>query len=239
LIIASVGQDFSHIQKIREAEIPVVMVDRCFDELDVDSVSVDNVKGSLLAVNHLIKEGHIRIAFIQGLLGTYANQTRLDGYRQALQTAGILIDEQLIVGDDFRSFNGYLKTKSLLNLSNPPTAIFTAGDLIALGALEACREIDMKIPNDLSLITFDDPIYNSYLSPALTAVEQPRLKIAEIAVAMLYSRITNPHDLRRKVLLEPKLNIRSSVAHLTPIINITDNKYVEHLTESINERHLA
>lgn len=239
LIIASVGQDFSHIQKIREAEIPVVMVDRCFDELDVDSVSVDNVKGSLLAVNHLIKEGHIRIAFIQGLLGTYANQTRLAGYKQALQTAGILIDEQLIVGDDFRSFNGYLKTKSLLNLSNPPTAIFTAGDLIALGALEACREIDIKIPNDLSLITFDDPIYTSYLSPALTAVEQPRLKIAEIAVAMLYSRITNPHDLRRKVLLEPKLNIRSSVAHLTPIINITDNKDVEHLTESINERHLA
>ena len=135
LIIASVGQEFSHIQKIRDAEIPVVMVDRCFADLDVDSVSVDNVKGSLLAVNYLIKEGHSRIAFIQGLPGTYANENRLKGYKIALQQAGILIDEQLIVGDDFRTFNGYLKTKSLLSLSNPPTAIFTAGDLIALGAV--------------------------------------------------------------------------------------------------------
>lgn len=239
LIIASVGQDFSHIQKIRDAEIPVVMVDRCFDKLDVDSVSVDNVKGALLAVNHLITEGHSRIAFIQGLLGTYANENRLEGYKQALQTAGIPIDEQLIVGDDFRSFNGYLKTKSLLNLSKPPTAIFTAGDLIALGTLEACREMNISVPDDLSLITFDDPVFTSYLSPALTAVEQPRFKIAEIVVAMLCSRIKNPHEERRKILLEPKLNIRSSVAHITPIINIDSNKDDEKSTERSYERNLA
>ncbi len=239
LIIASVGQDFLHIQKVRDADIPVVVVDRCFDDLDIDSVSVDNVKGSLLAVNHLINEGHKRIAFIQGLLGTYANKTRLEGYKQALQTAGIPIDDQLIVGDDFRSFNGYLNTKSLLNLSNPPTAIFTAGDLIALGTLEACKEMNISIPYDLSLITFDDPVFASYLSPALTAVEQPRLKIAEIAVAMLYSRIKNPNDERKKILLEPKLNIRNSVAHITPTINIDANLGDEKSTERFNERNLA
>jgi LacI family transcriptional regulator len=220
-IVASVGQDFAHIKKIRDAEIPVVMVDRCFADLDVDSVSVDNVKGSLLAVNYLIKEGHSRIAFIQGLPGTYANENRLKGYKIALQQAGILLDEQLIVGDDFRTFNGYLKTKSLLSLSNPPTAIFTAGDLIALGALEACKENNIIIPNNLSLITFDDPVFASYLSPALSAVEQPTLKIAEMAVAMLYNRIKNPGDERRRILLEPKLNIRSSVEQITPLINIS------------------
>jgi DNA-binding LacI/PurR family transcriptional regulator len=239
LIIASVGQDFLHIQKIRDAEIPVVMVDRCFDDLDIDSVSVDNVKGSLLAVNHLINEGHKRIAFIQGLLGTYANKTRLEGYKQALQAAGISIDEQLIVGDDFRSFNGYLRTKTLLNLTDPPTAIFTAGDLIALGALEACREIDVSIPNNLSLITFDDPVFATYLSPALTAVEQPRLKIAEIAVAMLCSRIKNPNDKRKKILVEPKLNIRSSVAHITTTIELDANKGSQRQTERYKERNLA
>lgn len=239
LIIASVGQEFSHIKKIRDAEIPVVMVDRCFDELDVDSVSVDNVKGSLLAVNHLIKEGHTRIAFIQGLIGTYANETRLQGYKRALIESGIPIDEQLIVGDDFRSFNGYLKTKSLLNLSNPPTAIFTAGDLIALGTLEACKENNINIPSDLSLITFDDPVFASYLSPALSAIEQPTLKIAEMAVAMLYNRIINPYDERRRVLLEPKLNIRSSVSHIIPILNIVQQKDAEKKTERFNERNLA
>ena len=239
LIIASVGQDFSHIQKIRDADIPVVMVDRCSDDLYIDSVSVDNVKGSLLAVNYLINEGHTRIAFIKGLPGTYANETRLNGYKQALQAAGISIDEQLIVGDDFRSFNGYLSTKSLLNLSNPPSAIYTAGDLIALGTLEACKEMNISIPDDISLITFDDPVFASYLSPALTAIEQPRFKIAEIAIAMLYSRIKNPNEEHRKILLEPKLNVRSSVAHITPIINIDVNKGDKKSTERFNERNLA
>jgi LacI family transcriptional regulator len=221
LIIASVGQDFSHIQKIRDAEIPLVMLDRYFEALDVDSISVDNVKGSLLAVNHLIKEGHKRIAFIQGLPGTYANETRLQGYKSALQDAGISIDEELIVGDDFRAFNGYLKTKLLLNLSYPPTAIFTAGDLIALGTLEACRENNITIPGDLSLITFDDPVFASYLSPALSAVEQPITKMAEMAVSILCDRIRNPYELRKKILLEPKLNVRSSVAHFSTLADFT------------------
>lgn len=221
LIIASVGQEFSHIQKIRDANIPLVMIDRCFDFLDIDSVSVDNVKGSLFAVNHLINEGHTRIAFIQGLPGTYANETRLQGYKQALDDAEIGIDERLIVGDDFRSLNGYLETKHLLKLSSPPTAIFTAGDLIALGALEACRENGILIPKDISLVTFDDPVFTSYLSPALTAIEQPITKMTEMAVAMLYRRMRNPEDERRKVLLEPKLNIRNSVARLSSITNIT------------------
>ncbi len=214
LIIASVGQDFSHLLKICNTEIPFVMIDRCFDSLDVDSVSVDNVKGSLLAVNYLIKEGHSRIAFIQGLPGTYANETRLQGYKRALHNAGISIDEHLIVGDDFRSLNGYLETKLLLKLSDPPTAIFTAGDLIALGALEACRENNIIIPDDLSLITFDDPVFATYLSPALTAVEQPISKMAEMAVAMLYRRMKNLNDDRRQVLLEPKLNVRNSVSRI-------------------------
>jgi LacI family transcriptional regulator len=220
LIIASVGQEFSHIQKISDVHIPLVMIDRCFDTLDIDSVSVDNVKGSLFAVNHLIKEGHTRIAFIQGLSGTYANETRLQGYKQALNDAGIKIDEHLIVGNDFRSLNGYLETKHLLKLSSPPTAIFTAGDLIALGALEACREDGVRIPNDISLVTFDDPVFASYLSPALTAIEQPITKMTEMAVAMLYRRMRNPQDERRKVLLEPKLNIRNSVARLSTLTNI-------------------
>lgn len=222
LIIASVGQDYAHIQSVRDAEIPLVMVDRCFDALDVDSVSVDNVKGALLAVNHLLKEGHIRIAFIQGLPGTYANDARLKGYRQALENANVPIDNQLIVGDDFRSLNGYLETKHLLKLSSPPTAIFTAGDLIALGALEAIRENGYQIPKDISLITFDDPVFTSYLSPALTAIEQPISKMAEMAVAMLFRQIRNRNNEQRKVLLEPRINIRASVARLPSLSGTTE-----------------
>jgi LacI family transcriptional regulator len=214
LIVASVGQDFSHLLKLCESGVPLVTVDRCFEELDVDSVSVDNVKGTMLAVNHLIGEGHRRIAFIRGLEGTYASEARLHGYKLALKQAGVAIDDRLIVGDDFRSMNGYVETKLLLKMDPPPTAIFTAGDLIALGALEACREGGARIPGDISLVTFDDPVFASYLSPALTAVEQPIAKMAEMAVAMLCRRIRTPEEPRRHVLLEPKLNIRNSVARL-------------------------
>ena len=220
LIIASVGQDFSHIQKLRDTEIPFVIIDRCFDDLDADSVSVDNTKGALLALNHLIEFGHTRIAFIQGLPGTYANETRLQGYKSALSNAGISIDENLIVGDDFRSLNGYLETKLLLNLTNPPTAIFTAGDLIAIGALEACKENNISIPEDLSLITFDDPVFASYLSPPLSAIEQPITKIAEMSVTMLHRRINNPYEKRKKILLEPKLNVRGSVSRISKLNKI-------------------
>ncbi len=235
LVIASVGQDFTHIQKIRDAEIPLVMVDRCFEALDVDSISVDNVKGSLLAVNHLINEGHRRIAFIQGLPGTYANETRLQGYKTALLDAGIPIDEALIAGDDFRVLNGYLTTKLLLNLSNPPTAIFTAGDLLALGTLEACRENNITIPNNLSLVTFDDPVFAPYLSPALSAVEQPITKMAEMAVSILCHRMKNPYDQRRKIMLDPKLNIRSSVARVEYGTKIRNKK---NKTEQVKRRTL-
>ena len=221
LIIASVGLDFSHLRKLCETGVPLVTVDRCFDALDVDSVSVDNVKGALLAVSHLIREGHSRIAFIQGLPGTYANEARLHGYKLALEQAGLPIDDRLIVGDDFPSMNGYLGTKLLLKMTSPPSAIFTAGDLIALGALEACRENGYQIPNDISLVTFDDPVFATYLSPALTAVEQPISKMAEMAVAMLYSRIRTPNDERRQVLLEPKLNVRNSVARLSLLVGVT------------------
>jgi len=235
-VIAAVGQEFSHIQKIKNSDIPVVMVDRCFDELDFDSVSVDNEKGALLAVDYLINEGHKRIAFIQGLPGTYANETRLQGYKNALISAGIAVDEHLIAGDDFRSLNGYLETKLLLKLEDRPTAIFTAGDLIALGALEACHESKVKIPEDISLITFDDPVFASYLSPALSAIEQPVIKMAEMAVAMLYRRMKNPYDERRKVLLEPKLNIRSSVMRISSTNVPQQNKK---LTDQINQRDFA
>lgn len=227
LIIASVGQEFSHIQKIRDANIPLVMIDRCSDSVDVDSVSVDNVKGSMFAMNYLIKEGHTRIAFIQGMPGSYANETRLQGYKLALHDTGIAVDKHLIVGNDFRAMNGYLETKHLLKLANPPTAIFTAGNIIALGALDACKKAGVRVPQDISLVTFDDPVFTPYLSPPLTAVEQPIKKLSEMAVAILYRRMKNLHGMRKTLLLEPKLNIRSSVARISTRKNIIHSTKIE------------
>lgn len=215
LILAPVGLESGHLKKAAESSIPVILVDRCLEELAVDSVSVDNFRGAYLAVQHLIREGHKHIAFIQGLPGTYVNEGRLQGYKRALLDAKIPIDEKLIAGEDFRNYNGYLETKLLLKLHTPPTAIFTAGDLIAMGTLEALREEQRRVPQDISLVTFDDPSFATYLSPALTAVAQPVDKMGEIAVKLLFRRMRTPEGEPKKILLEPQLIVRNSVARVS------------------------
>jgi len=117
-----------------------VFLDRLYDDLSADAVSVDNVKGAYAATQHLLQNGHRRVAILQGLPGTYANTGRVRGFRQALADGGIEVHEEYVVGDDFGTLNGFLGTKQLLHLPDPPTAIFAAGDLIALGALDALRE---------------------------------------------------------------------------------------------------
>ncbi len=211
LIIAPVGQEAAHLKQIAAANTAWVMIDRCFEDLEADAVSVDNVRGAYLATQYLIREGHRHIAFIQGLLGTYVNEGRLQGYKQALQEANLAIDERLIVGDDFRNYNGYLETKLLLKLQEPPSAIFTAGDLIAMGALEALQEDHSRVPQDISLVTFDDPSFATYLSPALTTVAQPVEKMGEMAVKLLFRRLRTPKVEWRRILLEPRLVVRDSV----------------------------
>ena len=140
------------------------------------------------------------------------NLFRMPQFRYvARKSDGKLIDGVLTCND---------RASAIMQVESP-SAIFTAGDLIALGALEACRENGSQIPNDISLVTFDDPVFATYLSPALTAVEQPISKMAEMAVAMLYRRIRTPNDERRQVLLEPKLNVRNSVARLSHLVRVT------------------
>jgi len=211
ILIAAVGRENEHLRNLHRNKSPVVMFDRWFEDLEVDAISVDNVKGGYLATQHLLHEGHQRIAFIQGLRGTNANDGRLQGYLQALQDAKTEVRHELVVGDDFGSLNGYLEAKSLLHLREPPTAIFAAGDLITMGILQAFKEENIVIPRDMSLVTFDDPTFASYISPPLTAIEQPVEKMGEMGVKMLIRRMRTPDAEFKRVLLDPRLIVRESV----------------------------
>lgn len=212
LLIAAVGLERDHLARFASGSIPLVLLDRLYDDLPVDAVSVDNVKGAYAATQHLIAQGHARIAMIQGLPGTYANTGRVTGYRQALGDAGIGVREGYVVGDDFGTLNGAIGTKQLVELAEPPTAIFAAGDLIALGVLDALREKRMVVPRDISLVTFDDPSFAQHLSPPLTAVEQPIEQMGEMGVKLLLRRLREPQSGPRRILLEPRLTVRESVA---------------------------
>jgi LacI family transcriptional regulator len=219
LLIAAVGQEYGHIRDLKGSGPPVVMVDRWSSDLEVDAISVDNFKGSYLATEYLLREGHRKIALIQGRRGTNANEGRLQGFLKAMKGANVSVQPQYTVGDDFGTLNGYIETKSLLQLKDPPSAIFAAGDLIALGVLQALKEESVVIPKNISLITFDDPSFASYLSPPLTAVEQPVEKMGEMAVQLLIRRMRAPDAEIKQVLLEPRLIVRDSVARITQLVD--------------------
>jgi LacI family transcriptional regulator len=214
LIIAPVGINSKYINEIHGSKIPMIVVDRIFENSTFDSVSVDNYKGSSLATEHLIKEGHTRIAFIQGLRGTVTNEQRLMGYKDTLIKYNYPISAEYIVGDDFRTMNGYFQAKKLLDLEHPPTAIFAAGDLITLGCIQSINEKNLNIPQDISLVSFDDPQYFKHLSPSISAVRQPVNDMGIIAVKLLLDRMNRGVGEQNQIQLDPTLMIRNSVKRL-------------------------
>lgn len=212
LIAMPVGQEYNHYAEWFERGRPLVLLDRCFDAINASSVVVDNHTGSFEAVEHLIRHGHERIAFIQGLPGTYTNNERLRGYRDALSKHDIPYDSELVVGGDFREENGYMEAKLLLTSSEPPTAIFATSDLITLGALKAITEEGLSIPEDISLIMFDDFDFAPYLRCPVTAVRQPKEMMGEMAVKLLSEELSGPRRDGKRIVLKTTLVVRDSVA---------------------------
>ncbi len=206
LLVAPVGDQWEHLSKIN---VPMILIDRHFDNGQFPYVSTDNHNGAYVACNHLLSNGHREIACIQGLPDTSANQERLSGYKEALSTHQVSVNEAYIVGNDYSVDNGYRETKNLLNTSQPPSAIFALNNQIAIGALKAINELDLKVPDDISLISFDEQPYFELLSPPLTAVKQPMGAIGKKAVELLFDRMAGKDV--ESCLLNPELIIRSSV----------------------------
>jgi LacI family transcriptional regulator len=212
LIAMPVGQRYDHFEEWIAKKVPLVLVDRCSDDVDAPSVSVDNYLGAYEATEHLVASGHRRIALIQGLPSTYTNTARLRGYRDALAAHGVPVDDGLIVGGDFRQQNGYVETKLLLQLDSPPTALFATSDLITLGALEALAEEGVSVPDDISLLSFDDFDFAPHLKSPLTVVWQPREMMGEMAVKLLVEQLGGGAPDARRIVLKPRLIVRDSVA---------------------------
>lgn len=215
MVVMPVGQSGAHLQHVVKEGMPLVVLDRIFDSIMSDAVVIDNYKGAYEAVEYLIKNGHKKIAIIQGLPNTYTNKGRLKGYTDALQAYSIPVDTKLIVGRDFRKESGYIETKMLLSLEERPTAIFATSDLITLGALEALNEEGLRIPHDISLIAFDDIDHVNFFTTPITTISQPKEIIGEVAVKLLIEKIKNHNRGEvRRITLSPRLIERDSVLSL-------------------------
>ncbi|MES1247851.1 MAG: LacI family DNA-binding transcriptional regulator [Actinomycetota bacterium] len=178
----------------------------------IPSVSSANSAGADAAVQHLLSLGHRRIAIITGPRGWIATEDRLRGYQAALAAAGILTEPELVQEANFEIEQGRRAARHLLDLHEPPTAIFGFNDNIAIGALQAARERGMRVPEDLSVVGFDDVEIAELVTPALTTVRQPLAEMGRMAVSLLGrliegQRIEAPH-----VELRTQLVVRQTTA---------------------------
>ena len=172
LVFSDLADDYK--AKLRSRAIPFVIIDPAGDPApDVPSVGSANWAGGLMATRHLIELGHTRIAAITGPEDMMCSLARVDGFRSAMNKAGIPVDESLIRFGNFQVDGGREIARELLSLSDRPTAIFAGSDLQALGVYEAARGFGLRVPADLSVVGYDDLQLAEWTSPALTTVHQP------------------------------------------------------------------
>lgn len=212
LLIVPCSNEYDHLDLLKNKGIPVICIDRYFKDQDISYVSSDNYRGSYTATKYLIEHGHKKIACIQGVRNSVPNEERVKGFVEALKSSGIT--SYTVSGDAFNEQNGYLETKLLLQNKEMPTAIFAFSNTIAMGAIRALREENISIPDDISLITFDENPYLDYLNPPLTRISQPIEEICKIAVKILISRIQEHDVTTKKILLKTNLIVKNSVKNI-------------------------
>ncbi|WP_335964795.1 LacI family DNA-binding transcriptional regulator [Galbibacter sp. PAP.153] len=212
LIIVPCGNQWEHIDEIHNQGIPVVCIDRYFIDLDIPFVSTDNYKGAYMAAKYFIENGHHNIVCIQGVQESNTNKLRIEGFKEAMKESGI--NDFNIIGDNFTFQNGYLSTRLLLKQKNRPTAIFALSNTIAMGCMKAIKEAKLDIPENISLITFDDHPYLDFLATPLSCVVQPVEDISKVAVELLYTKLYDEEQNTSKILLKPTIKIRNSVKRL-------------------------
>lgn len=212
LLISSPLVYDSEIIKLHAEGTPIV-IQGATDMTAIPNVDVDNVQGAQVAVRHLLQLGHRRIAHISNAPLSYASsRDRLRGYREVLAEGGLSYDEALVGIGNFNDDSGYGPMASLLDLPQRPTAVFVGSDTVALGALNAIRDRGLRVPEDISIIGFDDILVGKYLEPQLTTVHLPAVEIGWRAGDMALKAIRGEALDAVSVRLPTHLVVRRSTA---------------------------
>lgn len=200
-------------EKLRSRGIPFVIVDPAGDPApDVPSIGSANWAGGLMATRHLIELGHRRIAAITGPDDMMCSLARVDGYRSAMNAAGLPIDPRWIRYGDFHPTGGEARAGELLRLDDPPTAIFAGSDLQALGAIAAARAVGLQVPTDISIVGYDDIALSRWMSPQLTTVHQPLRRMGEEATRLVLRMADGQAPETLRMDLATHLVVRGSTA---------------------------
>lgn len=213
IIAIPCGSDSEAFRKVETAGIPLVIMDRFFgNQSDFSFVTTDNFNGAVMAVEHLVAAGHKKIACIQGNPEAMTSRERVRGYQETMKRFG-LEDCIHISGDRFSIKNGFVETNLLLSGGDAPTAILALSNKILLGVVKAVTESGRRIPDDISVISFDDNLLFNYLTPRITCIAQPVQELSLVAVKLLIKKMSGEAGVSRSF-LPPDIVIRDSVRAL-------------------------
>ncbi|MBN1933421.1 MAG: LacI family DNA-binding transcriptional regulator [Anaerolineae bacterium] len=218
MILAASCVSSAYVRKLEQQHIPFVLLGQEKEGIVADSIMPDNQQGAYDLMTHLIElHRYQRIAFVGQSQDTAHSHARYEGYCQALQRADLSLDATLVMCGDFDESSGYLAMAQLLELSEPPQAVFFANDQMALGALAAAREKNVRIPDDVAVVGFDDIQMATYVQPPLTTVRQEIRQQGVLTVQRLLERIGNPDLEARTVVLPTQLVVRRSCGCSVPV----------------------
>ncbi len=194
----------------RYPAIPTVMMDWSPFDGDSDVIQDNSLLGGDIATRHLIEKGFTRIACVTGPLDKTPARLRLEGYRAAMQRAGLPVPEGYEVIGDFEFGGGLRAMQSLLALPEPPQAVFMGNDAMAFGAYQALYQAGLRIPQDIALVGYDDIELARYMTPPLTTIHQPKDELGELAIDVLIHRMAQPELQQQRLQLTPVLMERGS-----------------------------
>ena len=213
LILATATLNDPSTRSLSQTETPFILVSRICQDVDTSYVIGDDRAGARLAVEHLIGLGHRSIGFIGGPANVQSSRDRRATYRKVLRQHGLSADAAWVCYADFTQTAGREAGRRMLSLENRPTAIFAANDVTALGVLEAADELGLSIPEDLSLVGYDDISYASLPRIQLTTVAQPTFEMGRLATEWLLSVLSSGDTIPLYRVLEPHLVVRSTTTH--------------------------
>ncbi|WCB93413.1 Ribose operon repressor [Baekduia alba] len=211
LIISPIRMSPAHVEALRTAAAPVVVIGATPDDLAVDTVRVDSRAGAARAVEHLVDTGRRRIAFVNGPVDTTPGSIRRAGYEDGLAARGIALDEELLETADFRLAGGAEAARRILERTRPD-AIFCANDLMALGVLNVLREAGLRVPEDVAVVGMDDIDLATIAWPQLSSVSLGSDERGRRAAELLFERLEQPDREPRRELVETSLVVRGSSA---------------------------
>jgi DNA-binding LacI/PurR family transcriptional regulator len=200
----------THSDDLEQSDKPHVFVHRLFGSPIKNSVVPDDYYGASLATDHLIQLGHRRIGYINGPENWHTCRARLNGYQNTLANHQLPFDASLVQPGDWEIESGYAATKNLLNLAEPPTAIFAANDAMALGAIYAIQDAGLSVPEDVAVVGYDNRNFTKTVRPRITTVSMPVIEMGGVAAELLLRQIAEGRKEEEEVKVKGQLIIRET-----------------------------